>query len=206
MSGEEDPFSDGGDSGTGDDEDIERMKKELEQRERGLDDYAEELDDREKELDERERELRDKGKQLEERQGELDEREARIESREQELDDREVAIEEREKELSQRADELNEKERTLENYVGDKVYDTVEDAVSKGMEGYSGSSRLGTIGSLVLGLVGVMLLVAGTVYGFAHQTESEVIPILFQNDAANLGVTILLVFSGLAANLTAVAD
>jgi len=205
MSDEDDPFSDGGDSGTGD-EDIERMRKELEQRERGLDDYAEELDDREEELNERERQLREKDKQLEEREGELDEREARIQSREQELDDREVAIEEREKELSDRADELNEKERTLENYVGDKVYDTVEDAVSKGMEGHGGSSRLGTIGSLVLGLVGVMLLVAGTVYGFADQSQSEVIPILFENDAANLGVTILLVFSGLAANLAAVAD
>lgn len=202
MSEGDDPFSgDGGDPERSENEKIEKRRKELEQRERGLDDYADELDKRSEELDERERELREKRAEIDERAEVLDQRESRIEEREIELDDRETAIKERERELEGRADKLDEKERTVREYVGDNVREAVEDAVS---DISVGESRLGTIGSLVLGLVGVMLIVAGILNGFAN--EIPAVPVVFDSETANLGVTVVLVFSGLAANLAAVAD
>lgn len=203
MSDGDGPSRDDGTERTGDDEEVERRRRELEQRERGLDDFADELDEREAELDERERELRDRSKRLDEREAELDDREQRIEEREAELDDREVAIGERERELSERADELDEQERTLQQYVNDSVRATVEEAVAGSTAG-GGSGRFGTIGSLVLALVGLMLVVGGVLSGFA--TEIATVPVVFSTDAANLGLTVLLLFSGLAANLAAVAD
>ncbi|MCX2818053.1 hypothetical protein EGH25_01625 [Haladaptatus sp. F3-133] len=114
-----------------------------------------------------------------------------------------MAIEERERELSERADELDEKEEVLREYVGDSVRENVEEAVSEVMKS-RGGSRLGTIGSLVLGLVGVTLVVAGVLNGFSGSIDA--VPVVFNSQTANLGVTVLLVFSGLAANLAAVAD
>lgn len=199
MSNGDAPFS-------GDDvssEELERKRKELEQRERGLDDYADELDEREEELDKHARELRERRGEMDEREEKLNLREERIEEREAELDDREVAIEERERDLSERAEELDAKEQTLREYVGGNVRETVEEAVSEAIEGHGGS-RLGVIGSIVLGLVGVVLIVAGVMNGFADDIAA--VPVVFDNETANLGVTVLLVFSGLAANLAAVAD
>lgn len=183
---------------------LEVERRELAQRKRGLDDFADELDDREDELDDREAELRAERKQLDERATELDGREKRIEEREGELDDREVAIEERERELDERAAELDEKEQTLHEYVTDSIREPVHEAIAEATVGDDTSHRFGTIGSLILGLVGVTLIVGGVLHGFAD--EIALIPALFANDAANLGVTVLLVFSGLAANLAAVAD
>jgi len=200
MSGEEDPFSDGGGSDASEDDNLEKRRKELEQRERGLDDFAEELDEREEKLDGRQRELDSREAELDEREESLDERETRIEEREVELNDRETAIEERERELSERTDELDEKEVTLREFVGDNV----REAVDETMQGYGRSSRLGTIGSIVLGLVGVMLIVGGVLNGFSQ--EIAAVPVVFESETANLGVTVVLVFSGLAANLAAVAD
>ncbi|MFB6302524.1 MAG: hypothetical protein ABEH78_06655 [Haloferacaceae archaeon] len=186
------------------DEGVERKRRELDQRERGLDDFADELDEREAALNDRDRALRDRAKQLEEREAELDQRETRTEEREAELDDREVAIRERERELSERADDLDEKEQTLQQYVNDSVRETVEEAISESLRGYDASGRFGTIGSLVLALVGVMLVVGGVLAGFA--TEIDTVPVVFSSDVANLALTVLLLFSGLAANLAAVAD
>jgi ribonuclease Y len=204
MSGEEDPFSGDGGGPAGGDESLEKRRKQLEQRERGLDDFADELDEREKSLDERERELDEREAELDERDEILDQREARIEDREVELDDRETAIEERERELSERTEELDEKEATLREFVGDNVREAVDETVSEAIEGYGRSRRLGTIGSLVLGLVGVTLIVGGVLNGFA--SDIEAVPLVFETETANLAVTVVLVFSGLAANLAAVAD
>lgn len=184
-------------------EELRKKRKELEQRKRGLDDFSDELDEREEELQRRESELREMRGELDEREESLDQRGSRIQEREEELDDREVAIEERERELSDRADELDEKEQVLREYVGDSVRENVEEAVSEVMKGHGGS-RLGTIGSLVLGLVGVTLIVAGVLNAFSASIGA--VPVVFDNETANLGVTVLLVFSGLAANLAAVAD
>ncbi len=201
MSDDETPFSGEGPPET--EEEMNKRQKELQQRKRGLDDFSDELDEREEEIESRERELREKRGELDEREERLDQRESRIEEREAELDDREVAVEERERELSERADELDEKEQVLREYVGDSVRENVEDAVSNVMK-RQGGSRLGTIGSLVLGLVGVTLIVAGVLNGFSASIGP--VPTVFETETANLGVTVLLVFSGLAANLTAVAD
>lgn len=183
---------------------VEERRKELAQRERGLNDYAEELEDREEELNERAGELRRRSNDLDERAAELDGRESRIEEREAELDDREVAVRERERELADRAEELDEKEQTLQEYVNDGVRETVREAVSEAMAGDGRSGRFGNVGSLVLGLVGVTLMVGGVLNGFA--TEITAVPVVFRSDAANLAVTVVLLFSGLAANLAAVAD
>jgi len=192
------------DTGRSEAERLEEERRELAQRKRGLDDFADELDEREAELNDRERELRARSKQLDEREAELDGRAQRIEDREAELDDREVAIEERERELADRAAELDEKERTLQEYVSDSIRETVREAIEEATVGDDTSHRFGTIGSLVLGLVGVTLLVGGVLHGFADQIA--MVPAVFANDAANLGVTVLLLFSGLAANLAAIAD
>lgn len=205
MTNEDESTADTGVTGSGANEDLEKRRKELDQRERGLDDFAGELDEREAELQQRDADLRERRKQLDEREAALDQRESRIEERENELDKREVAIEERESELSDLADELNQKEQTLQEYVGDTVRETVEDAVTSAISGIdNGTSRLGTVGSLILGLVGVMLIVGGVLNGFAK--EIAYVPVIFSNSTANLGVTVLLVFSGLAANLAGVAD
>ncbi|MFW6376872.1 MAG: hypothetical protein ACOC0F_02750 [archaeon] len=101
-------------------------------------------------------------------------------------------------------DELDRKEQTLQEYVGDSVREPVEEAVASGMSGIDdGDSRLGTVGSLVLGLVGIMLIVGGVLNGFAE--EIAYVPVIFSNSTANLAVTVLLLFSGLAANLAGVA-
>ncbi|AZH23983.1 hypothetical protein [Haloplanus aerogenes] len=183
---------------------LEAKQRELAQRKRGLADFADELDEREAELNERERELRNRSQQLDEREAELDRRAQRIEEREAELDDREVAIEERERELELRAEELDEKERTLQEYVSDSIRETVHEAIEDATPTDDTQHRFGTIGSLILGLVGVTLIIGGVLHGFADQIA--LVPAVFANDAANLGVTVLLLFSGLAANLAAVAD
>jgi ribonuclease Y len=201
---DDDPFSETDPVEPADESDLETWQRELAQRKRGLDDLADELDEREAELDERERELRTRRTQLDERETELDARAQRIEERETELDDRESAIAERERELADRAEELDETERTLQEYVGDSLRETIHEAVAEATVADDSSHRLGTIGSLILGLVGVTLIVGGVLYGFADQIAT--VPSVFANDAANLGVTVLLLFSGLAANLAAVAD
>ena len=205
MGEEDDPFSgDGGESP--EDEDIEKKRKEIEQRKRGLDDFAEELDQREEDLEERARELDEREAELDESEDSLDQRETRIQEREAELDEREATLEEHEDELDARAEELEEKEATVREFVGDNVREAVEDVFSDITEEYGKSSRLGTIGSLVLGLVGVMLIVAGVLNGFASNVPSLPVFEGGPTGTANLVTTVLLIFSGLAANLTAVAD
>jgi ribonuclease Y len=201
MSDEKNPFSGEGPPET--EEEINKRQKELQQRKRGLDDFSDELDEREEELESRQRELREKKGELDEREERLGKRETHIEELEAELNDRQVAVEERERELSERADELDEKEQVLREYVGDSVRQNVEDAVSNVMKS-QGGSRLGTIGTLVLGLVGVALIVTGVLNAFSASIGA--VPVVFETETANLGVTVVLVFSGLAANLTAVAD
>jgi len=200
---DDDPFTDAEVTDPPDEEALSEKRRALDQRERGLSDFADELDEREGELDERAKELRAERKQLDEREAELDTREKRIAEREGELDDRETAIAERETELSERAAELDEKEATLQEYVNDAVRETVQEAIAEAMAG-SDKGRFGRIGSLVLGLVGVTLIVGGVLNGFA--AEIPTVPVVFGSETANLGVTVLLLFSGLAANLAAVAD
>jgi ribonuclease Y len=204
MSDEEDTFTEADVTDPPDEEALREERRALDQRERGLSDLADELDDREAELDERAKELRRERKELDERAAELDSRENRITDREAELDDRETAIAERERELDQRAADLDETEATLQEYVNDGVRETVREAVAAELSASDGAGRFGRIGSLVLALVGVTLIVGGVLNGFAADIPS--VPIVFGSETANLAVTVLLLFSGLAANLAAVAD
>jgi flagellar biosynthesis GTPase FlhF len=199
----DDPFTDAAVTDPPDEEALREERRALDQRERGLSDFADELDEREAELDERAKELRRERKELDERNAELDSRENRIAEREAELDDRETAIAERERELDERAAELDEKEETLQEYVNDAVRETVREAVAEAA-GNDGKGRFGRIGSLVLALVGVTLIVGGVLNGFAASIPS--VPVVFGSETANLAVTVLLLFSGLSANLAAVAD
>lgn len=203
MSDEDDPFTEAEVTDPPDDEELKRTQRELDQRERGLSDFADELDEREEELNERATELRQERNQLDERVAELDSREQRIEKRESELDDRETVIAERERELDKRASQLDEKEATLQEYVNDAVGETVREATAESLSDKD-KGRFGRIGSLVLALVGVTLIIGGVLNGFAAEIPS--VPVVFGSETANLAVTVLLLFSGLAANLAAVAD
>lgn len=200
---DDDPFTDAEVTDLPDSDRLEQERRALDQRERGLSDLADELDEREAELDARAKELRQERKELDDRVAELDSREKRIAEREAELDKRETAIEEREKELDERAAELDEKEATLQEYVTDAIRETVQDAIAAELVG-GDKGRFGRIGSLVLALVGVTLIVGGVLNGFAAEIPS--VPVVFGSETANLAVTVLLLFSGLAANLAAVAD
>ena len=82
--------------------------------------------------------------------------------------------------------------------------ETVRETVAAELSASDGAGRFGRIGSLVLALVGVTLIVGSVLNGFAADIPS--IPIVFASETANLAVTVLLLFSGLAANLAAVAD
>lgn len=204
MSDEDDPFTDAEVTDPPDDERLEQERRALDQRERGLSDLADELDEREAELNERANDLRAERTELDERSAELDRRENRIAERETELDERETAIAKRETELDERAAELDEKEATLQQYVNDGVREAVQETISAELAGSDQPGRFGRIGSLVLALVGVVLVVGGVLNGFA--AEISAVPVVFGSETANLAVTVLLLFSGLAANLAAVAD
>jgi hypothetical protein len=75
------------------------------------------------------------------------------------------------------------------------------------MEGYSAeesSGRFGTVGNVLLGLVGLVLVLVGAFNVIAVQAGS--IPTLFTSEAINYGVSAFLVVIGLAANLAAAAS
>ncbi|AXG09339.1 coiled-coil domain-containing protein [Haloplanus rubicundus] len=201
---DEDPFTEAEVTDPPDEEALREERRALDQRERGLSDFADELDERETELDDQAKELRRERKELDERKAELDSRENRIADREAELDDRETAIAERERELDERAAELDETEATLQEYVNDGVRGTVREAVAAELSASDGAGRFGRIGSIVLALVGVTLIGGGVLNGFAADIGQ--VPVVFGSETANLAVTVLLLFSGLAANLAAVAD
>lgn len=204
MSGEDEEVPDDDPPASTDGDRLEQKRKELDQRKRGLDDFAEELDAREATLDERERGLEDREEQLDQRSAALDEREATIEERESELDDRAVAIGERERELSGRTEELDAQEATLHQYVDETVQGAVEEGLSGVSFGEESTGRFGRIGSVLLALVGVLLVVGGVLFAFSG--EIALVPPVVRNDTANLALSVLLLFVGLAANLAAVAD
>jgi ribonuclease Y len=198
----------GGDGNTG-----ERAGR-LEEKERRLESMERELDRREEELDEREQEFLKRREENVELREELEDRERRLDQREEKIADRERTLDERERELSTRADELDQREQTLQQYVGDQLSelenslaDTVRESVTNAVEGLEvegvSGGRFGTLGGILLALVGMVLVVGGVTNGFA--TEVAGIPPLFASDAGNFGASAVLIFCGLAANLAAAA-
>jgi ribonuclease Y len=192
-------------------ESLEERARRLDQRERGIESWADDLDDRETELSERETELSEREAELVRKREQLEEKQASLSEREQELDDREEAIQNRETELSEREAELDRHEQTLETYVRNEVEDlegVIEENVWSALDAYEDSrddeGRFGTAGNVLVGLVGLVLVVAGV--GYVVGAAYGGFPSLFGSSTADLAVTAILAVVGLAANLVAVAD
>ncbi|MEF8881255.1 MAG: hypothetical protein V5A34_01865 [Halapricum sp.] len=215
--------------------DLEMWEDRLDQREEGLDQRAARLKERAGELDDREAELEAEQEELDEWRSDLDARQSRLEKREAELDEREAEIRESENELAERAADLDEKEETLHNYVGNNLGDvessitgtvreavtsavdriepgqaevdqeTVESAIATAMDDYSsGRGRFGIVGNLLLGLIGLVFVLGGATVLFS--TETTAIPRAFSDAGLNYGAAAILIFIGLAVNLSAAAD
>lgn len=196
----------------GAEEGSERAKQErrLEERELGLDRRSEKLDSREQRLEEREEQLDTREAQLATRHDELEEWEESLETRADELDDREENVEEVEQELSERAMELNEDEETLHNYLEGQVDDletNVQETVWSALDTYEQDrvgGRFGPAGDLIVGLAGLVLVVAGAGYAAGVTLEAGfVLPLDLLPNAAVAGV---LVVVGLVVNLLTVTD
>jgi ribonuclease Y len=197
---------------------LDEMEQRLKQKER-------ELNKREQNLEEREQEILERREDIVEIREELEKREAETEQLSESLDDRETAIEEREKELERRAEELNQKEQAISDYVDDRldelelslsetmnglessITESVNRSVTEAVKNHGGSgsaSRFGAIGGVLLGLIGMVLVVAGVANGFLEVAELSLPPLL-SSSAGNFGASAVLIFSGLAANLAAAA-
>ncbi|MFC6974017.1 hypothetical protein ACFQL1_03960 [Halomicroarcula sp. GCM10025709] len=192
---------------------LNEWEQRLEQRERELDQRAQELDQRERELDQQEEETLKRREQTVDLREELEDKEAELAEFESNLEDRRTALNERERELDERAAQLDREAETLEAYVGDQLDDLtgelgeqVEASVTAAMESQDfGSGRLGALGGVSLGLLGLVLVVGGVANGIALQAGG--LPTLFSPAAATLNYaasTVLLLF-GLALNLAAAA-
>lgn len=194
---------------------LNEWEQRLEQREQELDQRAQQLDQRERELDQQEEETLNRREQTVDLREELEDKEAELAEFESNLEDRRTALNERERELDERAQELDREAETLEAYVGDQLADLqgnlgeqVEASVSSALEAQdfgADSSRLGTLGGVSLGLLGLVLVVGGVANVIALQAGG--LPTLFSPAAATLNYaasTLLLLF-GLATNLAAAA-
>ncbi len=209
MSNDDSPGADEGD----DDEEVVRERAgRLDEKEQRLASQERELEQRAEELDELEDELLERRETIVAEREELETKEAELEEREETIEDRETAIAERERDLDQRAEEIDQREETLREYVGEQladyeqqVADTVEESVTAAIEAQDlgGGDRSGSMGNLLLALVGLVLVVGGVSNLFA--TETNVIPALFASAPANYGTVAVLIFSGMAANLAAAA-
>lgn len=198
---------------------------ELEEKAQRLEEKEERLDQRERDLNKRERDLEKREQEVLERREEnvdtrerLEEREQTLDERESALDDREQALEERERDLSRRADEIETKEEALSEHVRDELeafegslVDKIEERTITAVQQHGGnaSGRFGTIGGVLLGLVGLVLVAGGLSNGLLAYVNATygagVDPLLLETSLANYAASAVLVFLGLAANLAAAA-
>ncbi|GCF13466.1 hypothetical protein Harman_14010 [Haloarcula mannanilytica] len=205
----------GADDATGDDHPTERerefaqMQRRLNEREMGLDQRGAELDRREENLDAREEELDRRETELDEREYQLDEREAALDDRETTLDEREAELTEYDARLSERATELDEHEETLNTYlsgqmedVEESVTETMYDALDRYETDQSGG-RFGPTGTMLVGLTGVALVVAGI--GFGALASAGTVSVGAGGTTANLAIAAVVAIVGLALNLGTVA-
>lgn len=184
------------------------MQRRLNEREMGLDQRSEELDRREQKVDARETELDELEADLDEREYRLDEREAALDERETELDQREAELDEYDRQLSERADTLDEHEETLNTYLQgqmadleESVTETMHDALDRHQARSAG--RFGPTGTVLVGLAGVALAVAGIGLGALAVTGSPVVGAGGQT--TNLVIAAVVTIVGLALNLGTVA-
>lgn len=192
---------------------LDQRASRLEQRERGLDGRAEELDERETELQDRANELDERRDRIAEMRDQLETQKEELDEREADLDDRETTIEAKEGELKEYAQQLEEKEETLREYVEREVHeleddllDNVRGAVTSSMDDYQATSgRLGVVGGIITGLVGLALLIGGVVIAVGTNGDISSLELLSSN-TANYALGGGLAFIGLVVNLAAVAD
>jgi len=186
-----------------------KMQRRLDEREMGLDQRGTELDRREENLDAREEALDRRETELDEREYRLDEREAALDDRETDLDEREAELTEYDAQLSERAAELDEHEETLNTYLSGQMTDlkesvgeTMYDALDQYEADQSGG-RFGPTGTMLVGLVGVALVVAGI--GFGALASAGTASFGVGGTTANLAIAAVVAIVGLALNLGTVA-
>lgn len=186
-----------------------RMQRRLDEREMGLDQRGATLDRREEKLDAREEELERRESELDEREFRLDEREAALDDRETDLDEREAELTEYDAQLSERAEELDEDEETLNTYLSGQMEDveasvteTMRDALDR-YEASRSTGRFGPTGTMLVGLAGVALVVAGI--GFGALASAGTASFGVGGTTANLAIAAVVAIVGLALNLGTVA-
>ncbi|RLM88683.1 DUF3552 domain-containing protein [Haloarcula sp. Atlit-7R] len=186
-----------------------QMQRRLNEREMGLDQRGAELDRREEKIDAREDELDRRETELDEREYQLDEREAALEDRETDLDEREAELTEYDTQLSERAAELDEHEETLHTYLSGQMADveasvteTMQDALDR-YEADRATGRFGPTGTMLVGLAGVALVVAGI--GFGALASAGTAPLSAGGTTVNLAIAAVVGIVGLALNLGTVA-
>ncbi|MFY4814077.1 Rnase Y domain-containing protein [Haloarcula argentinensis] len=186
-----------------------QMQRRLNEREMGLDQRSAELDRREEKIDAREEELDRRETELDEREYQLDEREATLDDRETDLDEREAELTEYDAQLSERAAALDEHEETLNTYLSGQMAD-VEESVTETMhdaldryEANRSTGQFGPTGTMLVGLAGVALVVAGI--GFGALASAGTAPFSVGGTTANLVLAAVVGIVGLALNLGTVA-
>ena len=209
-------------------EELQEWEQTLDERERGLRQIRGELDEREAELEDQEQELREQRQQLQSKRGDLNEWESQLEERAVELDEREAAIESQEESLAERAEELDEHERILEQYVDDRVGqsldgrieriekvvgdriaaleeevgETVRTEVSDAFGDQEKTSPLGIAVGAILGIAGAGLVAAGVIFGFAGDISS--VPMLHSDTTINTAASAIIALAGLTITLIGV--
>ncbi|MBV0900207.1 hypothetical protein KTS37_00270 [Halomicroarcula salina] len=185
------------------------MQRRLNEREMGLDQRGAELDRREENLEIRTEELDERAADLDEREYRLDEREAVLDDRETDLDEREAELTEYDRRLSERAEELDDDEETLNTYLSGQMEDveasvteTMHDALDR-YEASRSTGRFGPTGTMLVGLAGVALVVAGI--GFGALASAGTVSFGLGGTTANLAVAAVVAIVGLALNLGTVA-
>lgn len=194
----------------GAEDNLERWRRRLDERELGLDKRSEDLDDLEAELDEREQELDERRQELQEWERDLEQREEELDEFEAELEDREEELDEFEAELSERAREIGEHEETLHTYIDGQIEDLdgqVRETIRSTLASYDQnrtSGRFGTVGNLLIGIAGLALAAAGVGYGTWVTSVGGVG--LAGAAATDTAIAAALLIVGLAVNLAAVAE
>lgn len=204
-------------------EGLDLRAEKLKDRTADLDEREQSLEIEREELEEWRADLEERQAHLDQREQDLDDREAAIRERENELAERASALEEKEQTLhTYVGDNLGDVEA--------KITDAVRGSISKSMQDIKpgkaevdqqsvdetvassiksamadqGNGRFGTVGNILLGLIGLVFVVGGATVLFSTQTD--VIPRAFSDAGLNYGAAAVLVFIGLAVNLSAAAD
>lgn len=192
-------------------DELDDREADLETERQELDTWRSDLEARKAQLDQREQDLDDREAAIQERESELEAWEAELDEHEQTLHtyvgsnlaDVESAITETVREaVSSAAERIDPGPAEVDQ---ESLNESVESAIADAMDDYSQSSgRFGIAGNVLLGLTGLVFVVGGATVLFSTQTDA--IPRAFDGVGLNYGAAAVLVFIGLAVNLSAAAD